>query len=44
VLLIGGGGGRGGQRGGGVAGMRSDMPHGEPSDVAPELSEDDIPF
>jgi single-strand DNA-binding protein len=41
VLLSSGSG--GGQRGGG-AGMRSEMPHGEPSDVAPELSEDDIPF
>jgi single-strand DNA-binding protein len=41
VLLSGGG---GGQRGGGSGGMRSEMPHGEPSDVAPELSEDDIPF
>jgi single-strand DNA-binding protein len=40
VLLSSGSG--GGQRGGG--GMRSEMPHGEPSDVAPELSEDDIPF
>jgi single-strand DNA-binding protein len=39
VLLSSGSG--GGQRGGG---MRSEMPHGEPSDVAPELSEDDIPF
>ena len=40
VLLSSGSG--GGQRGGGA--MRSEMPHGEPSDVAPELSEDDIPF
>ena len=39
VLLSSGSG--GGQRGGG---QRSEMPHGEPSDVAPELSEDDIPF
>ena len=41
VLLSGGGGGGGGQRSGG--GMRSEMPHGEP-EVAPELTEDDIPF
>ena len=40
VLLSSGSG--GGQRSGG--GMRSEMPQGEPSDVAPELSEDDIPF
>ncbi len=43
VLLSSGSGGGGSQRGGG-GGTRSEMPHGEPSDVAPELSEDDIPF
>jgi len=44
VVLLSSGSGGGGQRGGGGGGMRSEMPHGEPSDVAPELSEDDIPF
>jgi single-strand DNA-binding protein len=39
VLLSSGAG--GGQRGGA---MRTEMPHGEPTDMAPELSEDDIPF
>ncbi|MBK5296497.1 MAG: single-stranded DNA-binding protein [Vicinamibacteria bacterium] len=42
VVLLSSGSGGGGQRSGG--GTRSEMPHGEPSDVAPELSEDDIPF
>ena len=39
VLLSSAGG--GGQRG---SSMRSEMPQGEPADMAPELSEDDIPF
>jgi single-strand DNA-binding protein len=39
VLLSSAGG--GGQRGGS---MRSEMPQGEPADMTPELSEDDIPF
>jgi single-strand DNA-binding protein len=43
VVLLSSGSGGGGQRSGG-GGMRSEMPQGEPSDVAPELSEDDIPF
>jgi single-strand DNA-binding protein len=38
--------GAGGQRGGGAGtGARSEAPpHGEPTDMAPDLSEDDIPF
>ena len=43
VVLLSSGSGGGGQRSGG-GGMRSEMPQGEPHDVAPELSEDDIPF
>ena len=42
VVLLSSAGGGGGQRSSG--GMRSEAPQGEPADMAPDLSEDDIPF